>query len=82
MHALSSRMPAEGGMRLFPDEPLDAALRLLAVRPRIQVVSRLHADEVIGTLTLEDVHRAYGIAENQGGISGASSEAGPRGVPA
>jgi CIC family chloride channel protein len=82
MHTLSSRMPAEGGMRLFPDEPLDAALRLLAVRPRIQVVSRLRADEVIGTLTLEDVHRAYGIAENQDGAGGASPETGPRGVPA
>ena len=30
MHAVSSPMAAEAGMRLFPDEPLDAALRLLA----------------------------------------------------
>jgi hypothetical protein len=63
MQDLSSPMASEPGMRLFPDEPLDAALRLLAVRPRIQVVSRIRPDEIIGTLSLEDVHRAYGIQE-------------------
>jgi CIC family chloride channel protein len=63
MHAVSSPMTSEPGMRLFPDEPLDAALRLLAVRPRIQVVSRVHPDEVIGTLSLADVHHAYGIRD-------------------
>jgi hypothetical protein len=52
-------------MRLFPDEPLDAALRLLAVRPRIQVVSRVRPDEVIGALSLQDVHNAYGIRDGQ-----------------
>jgi len=50
------------GIRLYPDEPLDAALRLLAAQSRIQVVSRLRPDEVLGTLTLDEVHRAYGIA--------------------
>jgi chloride channel protein, CIC family len=63
MQELSSPMAPEPGMRLFPDEPLDAALRLLAVRPRIQVVSRIHPDEVLGTLSLNDVHHAYGIEE-------------------
>jgi hypothetical protein len=47
-------------MRLYPDEPLDAALRLLSLQPRVQVISRVRP-EVLGTLTLEDVHRAYGI---------------------
>jgi hypothetical protein len=50
-------------MRLFPDEPLDAALRLLAMRPRIQVVSRMNPEQVIATLSLQDVHEAYGIHE-------------------
>jgi CIC family chloride channel protein len=63
MSALATPIPAETGMRLFPDEPLDAALRLLAVRPRIQVVSRMDPQSAIATLTLADVHRAYGIAE-------------------
>jgi CIC family chloride channel protein len=52
----------EAGGRLYPDEPLDAALRMLSVESRIEVVSRLEPDEVLGTLTLEDVHKAYGIA--------------------
>ncbi len=49
--------------QLYPDEPLDAALRLLSMRPLVKVVSRLQPDEILGTLTLDDVHRAYGIAE-------------------
>ncbi len=53
------------GVKLYPDEPLDAALRLLSLRPRIEVVSRLKPDHILGTLTLEDVHRAYGIREQQ-----------------
>jgi CIC family chloride channel protein len=52
-----------GGISLFPDEPLDAALRLLAVQQSVSVVSRLRPDDVLGVLTLEDVHRAYGIHE-------------------
>ncbi len=62
MYRVSPAMGPEPGMRLYPDEPLDAALRLLSVQSRIQVVSRLKPDEVLGTLTLDDVHRAYGIA--------------------
>jgi chloride channel protein, CIC family len=50
------------GAVLYPDEPLDAALRLLSVEPVVGVVSRLEPDELLGTLTLDDVHRAYGIA--------------------
>lgn len=50
-----------GAACLYPDEPLDAALRLLSTERRIDVVSRLRPDEVLGTLTLEDVHRAYGL---------------------
>jgi CIC family chloride channel protein len=63
MHELASPVALEPGMRLFPDEPLDAALRLLAMRPRIQVVSRMNQEQVIGTLSLQDVHHAYGIRE-------------------
>lgn len=51
------------GAFLYPDEPLDAALRLLSVEPVVGVVSRLEPDEVLGTLTLDDVHRAYGISK-------------------
>jgi CIC family chloride channel protein len=64
MHPVSPAVQPECGIRLFPDEPLDAALRLLSVQPIIQVVSRLRPDEVLGTLTLDDVHRAYGISSS------------------
>lgn len=64
MHELASPAALEPGMRLFPDEPLDAALRLLAMRPRIQVVSRMNPEQVIATLSLHDVHQAYGIRED------------------
>ena len=62
MHPVSPAVQPEPGIRLFPDEPLDAALRLLSVQSMIQVVSRLRPDDVLGTLTLDDVHRAYGIS--------------------
>lgn len=57
----SSHPNARPAVSLFPDEPLDAAMRLLAAQPSIQVVSRLQPDKVLGVLTLDDVHRAYGI---------------------
>ena len=63
MQPVPSGTVLEPGMRLYPDEPLDAALRLLSLQPRVQVTSRVHPDQVIGDLTLEDVHRAYGITE-------------------
>ncbi|MBV9307689.1 MAG: hypothetical protein JOZ45_16200, partial [Acidobacteriaceae bacterium] len=47
---------------LFPDEPLDAAMRLLALQPAVRVVSRLRPEQILGFLTLEDVHRAYGLS--------------------
>jgi chloride channel protein, CIC family len=61
MQHVTATTPLEPGMRLYPDEPLDAALRLLSLQPAVQVISRLHPDDVIATLTLDDVHRAYGI---------------------
>ena len=65
MHRVSAALGPEPGIRLFPDEPLDAALRLLSVQSRVQVVSRLQPDQVLGTLTLEDVHKAYGIVDEE-----------------
>jgi CIC family chloride channel protein len=61
MRPASAKVTSPTGSTLYPDEPLDAALRLLSVEPVIEIVSRLEPDEVLGTLTLEDVHRAYGI---------------------
>jgi len=64
MQRVTTPVALEPGVKLYPDEPVDAALRLLALQRSLQVVSRLQPDEVLGTLSLDDVHRAYGIGEN------------------
>ncbi len=64
MRPAAAKASVGSGALLYPDEPLDAALRLLSVEPVVEVVSRLEPDEVLGTLTLDDVHRAYGITSS------------------
>ncbi len=49
-------------VRTHPDVPLDQALRKLAIYPLLPVASRVNPSSMIGTLSLEDVHRAYGIS--------------------
>ncbi len=48
-------------VQLYPDLSLDSALRLLGSSPMLPVVSRVNTERLIGVLTLDDVHRAYGI---------------------
>lgn len=50
-------------VRLYPDLSLDSALRVLATYPILPVSSRANPNLLLGTLTLEDVHKAYGIPE-------------------
>ena len=47
--------------RLYPDVALDIALRSLGRHPLLPVSSRANINQLIGTVTLDDVHRAYGI---------------------
>ncbi|HWR51554.1 MAG TPA: chloride channel protein [Bryobacteraceae bacterium] len=49
------------GAHVHPDLPLEAALPLLASQAVVPVVTRVRPYRLVGTLTLEDVHRAYGI---------------------
>lgn len=49
---------------LYPDLPVDAALRLLGGHPLLVVASRSRPDELVGTVELEDIHRSYGISES------------------
>ncbi len=49
--------------RLYPDMSLDAALQCFGPFPVLPVVSRADPSRLVGVLTLQDVHRAYGIAE-------------------
>ncbi len=48
-------------IRLYPDLSLDSALRLLGPYPILPVTSRANPNQLLGTLTLDDIHRAYGI---------------------
>ena len=50
-------------VRLYPDSSLDSAMRVLATYPILPVSSRANPNLLLGTLTLEDVHKAYGIAD-------------------
>ena len=61
MQTLDRKVKLRPGAQLYPDEPLDAALRVLSSEPEVQVISRLEPDKVLGTVTLADIHRAYGI---------------------
>jgi len=47
--------------RLYPDMSLDFALRAMAHHPILPVAHRANVDRLVGTLTLEDIHNAYGI---------------------
>ena len=58
---LESVFPLESLPLLHPDLSLDGALRLLGSHPILPVLSRVSPQQILGTLTLEDIHRAYGI---------------------
>ncbi|MDE3156168.1 MAG: chloride channel protein [Acidobacteriota bacterium] len=53
--------PLAPAPRLYPDMALDTALRLLGPHRLLPVLNRARAGQVLGIITLEDIHRAYGI---------------------
>lgn len=60
---VSASCPPRTAPRLYPDIPMDTAMRLLGPHPILPVTSRANPNRLLGTLTLGDVHRAYGIPE-------------------
>jgi len=64
MQPVPHEIDLERSPRIYPDVPLDSALRLLGQNEVLRVASRADPANAIGILTLADVHRAYGIAEN------------------
>jgi len=58
LEAILSRGPAT---RLYPDVALDNALKALAKNPVLPVSSRANINQLIGSITLADIDRAYGI---------------------
>ncbi len=63
---IQDALPSRAVIRTYPDIPLDQALRKLGVYPVLPVASRVNPNYMLGTLTLADVHRAYGIPEDEG----------------
>ena len=59
--AIQEALPPRAVIRSYPDLPLDQILRKLAVYPLLPVASRVNPSFMVGTLTLSDVHRAYGL---------------------
>jgi CBS domain-containing protein len=49
--------------RLYRDVGLDSAMRLIGGHAVLPVVSRANPNELVGTLSLSDIHRAYGIVD-------------------
>jgi CIC family chloride channel protein len=55
---------ARAVIRLYPDLSLDSAMRLLGAYPVLPVSSRANSNRLLGTLTLNDVHKAYGLTKH------------------
>ena len=47
--------------RVYPDLSLDAVLHLFGSRTSLPVVSRADSRQILGVVTLDSIHRAYGI---------------------
>ena len=62
---LDASIRGEVGEHLYPDLSLDSALRLFRTYPILPVSSRANPKELRGSLTLDDVHRAYGIESSR-----------------
>ena len=62
--AVDEAVMARAVIRLYPDLSLDSAMRLLGPYPILPVSSRANPNRLLGTLMLNDVHRAYGLAKN------------------
>jgi CIC family chloride channel protein len=46
---------------LYRDVSLDSALKVIGGHPVLPVASRANKNELVGTITLADIHKAYGI---------------------
>lgn len=77
MRPVPEGMQLDGVPAIYPDLPMDTALRLLAAHAVLCVTSRNKPREPIGVLTLEDARRVYGFP-NPNPNAGDASQAGGR----
>lgn len=65
-HTLASVLPAQPLPSLYPDLPLDAALRYVNACPLVPVVNRADSRRLEGTISRDSVFRKYGDPAEQG----------------
>ncbi|PYV88114.1 MAG: hypothetical protein DMG90_15785 [Acidobacteria bacterium] len=63
--SLASNLSTRSLPSLFPDLPLDAALRFVQDAPLVPVVNRANFRQVEGVITREDVFRRYREEESE-----------------
>jgi CIC family chloride channel protein len=59
-HTLSSILPAQSLPSLYPDLPLDSALRYVNDYPLVPVVNRANSRHLEGVVSRESVFQKYG----------------------
>ncbi len=56
-------IPSKGPVpQLYPDQPLDEALRIIGDWPLLPVVNRANVEKLEGVLSLDDILRKYRIS--------------------
>lgn len=58
---LSEVVSHDRAANLYRDVSLDSALKVIGGHPVLPVASRANKNELVGTITLADIHKAYGI---------------------
>jgi CBS domain-containing protein len=56
---VADELPMKYVPRLYPDLPVDAAMRTFPSHPVLPVVSRANRRRLVGTIAMEDVLKAY-----------------------
>jgi CIC family chloride channel protein len=66
-HTLGSVLPPQSLPGLYPDLPLDSALRYVNDYPIVPVVNRANSRQLEGVISRDSVFRKYGSAQTLGG---------------
>jgi CIC family chloride channel protein len=61
---LGTALPASKVRHVYPDLPLESALKMFGEDDLLPVASRANPKQLLGTLALEDVLRVYGVRTN------------------
>ncbi len=67
-HTLASVLPTQSVPSLYPDLPLDSALRYVNDYPLVPVVNRANARQLEGVISSDSVFRKYGSGRSRDGL--------------